>query len=421
MLSKLDRAIEAHAEEAFAFLERLVAAPSVLGTEQAALQVFEAEVQKAGLIATRLPFDNAPLNDARAGITAPLGQLSDNRFQLLATTPGDDELTVLLNGHIDVVPAESPELWASPPFTPTRRDGRMFGRGAGDMKAGFAVGVLALNALKDVAPDLFATKRLGFLAVIEEECTGNGTLRSLAEQGVTAAEVVVLEPTQGGLMVGGVGVLWLDIDVVASSAHAESSHAVANAIELGMRVVRTLQEWSATLVSTDPEPGMSPDSSPYNVNLGKVHSGDWTSTAPATATFSVRIGFPRAWTATQAEDRVRSAISAAVESDPDFPAQPTVTLSGFRASGYLLDSGSVLVRDLQRANSDVHGTTLHTFMLGSTTDARTYLNDFGIPAVCFGATAHDMHGIDESVELQSIVDAARTLARFLLIRFEGAE
>ena len=61
------------------------------------------------------------------------------------------------------------------------------------------------------------------------------------------------------------------------------------------------------------------------------------------------------------------------------------------------------------------------FTLGSTTDARIYLNDFNIPAVCFGAIAHDIHGIDESVELQSIVDAARTLARFLLIRFGGDE
>ena len=61
------------------------------------------------------------------------------------------------------------------------------------------------------------------------------------------------------------------------------------------------------------------------------------------------------------------------------------------------------------------------FTLGSTTDARTYLNDFGIPAVCFGAIGHNLHGIDESVELQSIVDAARTLARFLLMRFGTGE
>ena len=61
------------------------------------------------------------------------------------------------------------------------------------------------------------------------------------------------------------------------------------------------------------------------------------------------------------------------------------------------------------------------YMLPSTTDARTYLNDFNIPALCFGATANNIHGVDVSFELQSIVDAARTLARFLLIRFGGDE
>ena len=82
-----------------------------------------------------------------------------------------------------------------------------------------------------------------------------------------------------------------------------------------------------------------------------------------------------------------------------------------------MDSDSALVRDLRAAHLDAHGELPVTFSLGSTTDARTYLNGFGVPAVCFGAIAHDMHGIDESVELASIVAAARTLSRFLLLRF----
>jgi acetylornithine deacetylase len=51
--------------------------------------------------------------------------------------------------------------------------------------------------------------------------------------------------------------------------------------------------------------------------------------------------------------------------------------------------------------------------MASTTDARLYLNDFRVPALCYGPTAHDIHGIDESVELSSIVEGARTLARFI--------
>lgn len=293
----------------------------------------------------------------------------------------------------------------------------MYGRGAADMKGGFAIGALALRALRDVAPDLFKNQRLGVLAVIEEECSGNGTLRSIAEQGVTAPEVVLLEPTDLGLMVGGIGVMWVDIRVVASSGHAQQADTSANAVDLGIRIVEGLRLWAAGARRSAPEPSMAPEENPYNINLGKVHSGDWTSTAPSSAVFSVRVGYPRAWTPNEAEAEIRSAIEAIASVDVDFAERPVVTLTGFRAQGYLLDRDSVLSADLAAAHLDAHGASPLAFTLGSTTDARTYLNDFGIPAVCFGAVAHDMHGIDESVELQSIVDAARTLARFLLMRF----
>ena len=237
MPDNLDHAINAHAEAAFAFLEALVRAPSTVGREPAAMEVFAAEAQALGLVVTRLPFANAAMTDPRAGITQPATLLGPDRYQVLAATPGDGGLVLLLNGHLDVVPADTPELWTTPPFEPARRNGRLYGRGAADMKSGFAVGMLALRALRDVAPNLFATRRLGFLAVVEEECTGNGTLRSIAEQGVTAAEVVVLEPTDLGLLAGGVGVLWFDIHVIAHSGHAYAADIHPNAIDLGMRLV----------------------------------------------------------------------------------------------------------------------------------------------------------------------------------------
>jgi acetylornithine deacetylase len=57
-----------------------------------------------------------------------------------------------VNGHIDVVPADQPDLWTSPPFEPRRDGDRLFGRGAGDMKGGFAMGLLAVAALRRAMP-----------------------------------------------------------------------------------------------------------------------------------------------------------------------------------------------------------------------------------------------------------------------------
>ena len=141
---------------------------------------------------------------------------------------------------------------------------------------------------------------------------------------------------------------------------------------------------------------------------------------PARATFGVRVGFPRSWTADKAEAGVREVV-AEFASSAGLQIPPRVTSTGFRARGYLLDKNHGLARDFATAHRQAHGSAPPMYMLPSTTDARTYLNDFNIPALCFGAIAHNIHGVDESVELQSIVDAARTLARFLLIRFGGDE
>src|SRR5262245_32419300 len=178
MLAELDRRIEDHSEGAFAFLASLVSAPSLLGAEQAALQIFAREAESLGLVVDRLPFAAGPLAEAGAGVAPDASLVTDGRFQVLARTPGEGALHLLLNGHMDVVPAGSARFWSAPPFAPARRDGRLYGRGAADMKSGFAVGVLALRALLDVAPDLFSKRRLGFVAVVEEENSGNGTLRS---------------------------------------------------------------------------------------------------------------------------------------------------------------------------------------------------------------------------------------------------
>lgn len=420
-MKNLDLAIAAHAEDAFAVLEELVSCQSIVGYEQGAQEVFARAAELSGLNVERLPFPNDPFADLRAGVTQRASANQIERYQVVATSPGDGPLSLLLNGHIDVVPASTPELWTTPPFTPSRREGKLFGRGAGDMKSGLAMGILAVRALRDVAPDLFAKNRLGFIAVIEEECTGNGALHSIAHHGITAPEVLLLEPTDLGVMLGGVGVLWVAIDVLAHSAHAYASHDHANAIDLGMRVVEALRLWSHSLAVTHPDSSLVSGDSPYTLNVGKVHAGDWTSTAPSSATFEVRVGFPRGWSASEAEAAVRQVIHVTAAEDPQFPSQPVVSPSGLRAEGYLADVKSVLVRDLSAAHLDAHGVLPRVFSLGSTTDARTYVNDFGLSSVCFGAVAYDMHGIDESVELQSIVDGARTLARFLLLRFSESE
>ena len=359
----VDAAIGDGAEAAFEFLERLVASPSTVGRELPAQQIVAAELDRLGFEVSELSVPPETAAQAPAGV-APADYAG--RPDVLGRLNPGGAPSLLLNGHVDVVPAESGR-WASDPFTPVRAGGWLTGRGAGDMKGGFAMGLLAVAALRRAAPGAL-NGELGFLSVIEEECTGNGTLAA-CRAGVLADAAVLLEPTDLGLLLGGTGIVWAEIEIIGVAAHAESADRAVNPVRFVPAILHAL----AGLEDELNQPGDDP-----------------------------------------AFDRLRSAVLGAAAADPWLAGHPpSVRPAGFRAEGYLIDDGHPLVTALAAAHASAHGGAPRRIVLGSTTDARYYLNQFGVPAVAYGPRSRNIHGTDEAVELASIVSGARTMARFI--------
>jgi acetylornithine deacetylase len=257
------------------------------------------------------------------------------------------------------------------------------------------------------------TGEIAFLSVIEEECTGNGTLAA-GNAGVLGDAVVLLEPTDLDLLLGGVGVLWIEIEVAGVPAHAEAADRAMNPVRCVPAILARLAEFEDEINARDDDPAFSQVASPYNVNVGTITAGDWASSVPARARLRVRVGFPRGWTPDEAFRRAEAAVCRAAADDPwlaDHP--PEVRPVGFRAEGYLLPGDHPLCDAVARAHADAHAAQPRRIVLGSTTDARYYINQFGRPALCYGPRARNIHAVDEAVELASIVDGARTLARFI--------
>jgi acetylornithine deacetylase len=417
-LDDVDNAVTGNANWAFALLDKLVAAPSTLGHEAAAQEVLAAALDDLDFTITRLPVPADITADPAAGL--PRLPYTPDRYNVIGQRGPVTGPSLLLNGHIDVVPAEDAALWRTPPFEPTRRDGRLYGRGAGDMKAGFAAGLLALRALDSVGEN-WQHGRLTFVSAIEEECTGNGTLAT-GRAGYTADAALLLEPTDLSILLGGVGIVWLDITVTGRAAHAHVATEAVNPILAARPVLDALRDLERDLNDEhhrNPDPPYADLDHPYTINIGTTHAGDWPSSVPALAHFGVRIGHPRHWTADAATNRVRTAITEACADDPWLSAHPpTITMSGFRAEGHALPPPDAPLADqLADAHHKAHGSTPPRITLGSTTDARYYLNQFGMPALAYGPRAFDIHGTDESVDLASIIDTARTLTRFLTVHF----
>ena len=407
-LSALDRAIDDLAEDAFAFLERLVAAPSTVGAEMPAQRVVRDELDRLGFDDLRAAHPGEDIAaDPVAGVPQQPYAGRGNVVGHLAAGTGP---SLLLNGHIDVVPAEA-ALWSAPPFQPVRRDGWLAGRGAGDMKGGFALAALALGALRAAVPG-WLRGRLSFASVIEEECTGNGTLAA-ARAGVLADAAVLLEPTDLGLLLGGVGILWTEITVRGLPAHAESAHRAVNPVDAAFRVTGGLRALEKEMARQLEGPFARVDGA-CAVNVGTFHAGDWPSSVPGQAVLGVRVGFPPGWTPDEALKRVRTRCPRRPRpTRGSRSTRPRCARAGFRAEGYLLDGDT---RWRPRWPARMRRRTAappRQFVLGSTTDARIYLNQYGVPALAYGPRTRNIHATDEAVELDSIVAGARTLARFL--------
>ena len=409
----VDAAIEERAEAAFAFLERLVAAASTVGTERGAQYVVAAELDGLGFAVKELPVPRETAAAAPAGVA----QCSYvGRPDVLGRINQGGSPSLLLNGHVDVVPAEA-ALWSSDPFVPIRSDGWLTGRGTGDMKGGFALGTLAVAALRAAMPEALSGE-LSFLSVIEEECTGNGTFAA-CRAGVLGDAVIVLEPTGLDLLLGGVGVLWAEIEIAGVPAHAESADRAQNPISSVPAILAALASFEETMHAVA-DPAFSELSRPYNVSIGTVTAGDWASSVPGRALMRVRVGFPRAWSPDEALERLSAAVLAAGEADPWLSARPAaIRPVGLRAEGHLLPADHWLADAMAAAHTAVAGAPPRRAPLGSTTDARFYVNQFAVPALAYGPRARNIHAVDEAVELASIVTGAKALARFIAEFFAG--
>ena len=135
---------------------------------------------------------------------SPIAHDYDQAINVVATHRPRQQVgrSLILNGHVDVVPTGPKTLWDAPPFEPHREGDWLYGRGAGDMKAGLAANLFALDALARAGFQPAAPVYVQ--SVTEEECTGNGALSALV-RGYQADAAIIREPVGGGLGPGQCG------------------------------------------------------------------------------------------------------------------------------------------------------------------------------------------------------------------------
>ncbi len=405
-------AVDALETERTALLAELVREPSLLGSEAGAQALMARTFEGLGLEVDRFAIHEAQLQ--RLPGYSPSLASYEGRENVVGVHRPRAALgrSLILNGHIDVVPTGPAELWSAPPFEPVVRDGRLYGRGAGDMKAGIAAYCSAFAALR--ALGLQPAANVFLQSVVEEECTGNGALACL-ERGYRADAAIIPEPFDHTLMTAQLGVMWLTLEVTGLPAHVLEAAAGLNAIEAAVRLVqhlKTLEEaWNA------PEhrhPAYREHVHPVNFNLGRIEGGEWASSVPTRCRVDLRVGFYPGMTLAEVRTALEAAVATALRDDPALAGiRAEVRYQGFQAEGCTLSAQAPMPRLLADIHQAVRGAPVRHLAATCTTDAR-FFNLYGaIPATCYGPEAERIHGIDESVSLTSTRDVTLVLALFM--------
>jgi acetylornithine deacetylase len=320
--------------------------------------------------------------------------------------------SLILNGHIDVVPEGPHEMWTAPPFEPRVKDGWLYGRGSGDMKAGLILNHYALLALKRLgwrpAADVYMQ------SVVEEECTGNGALACL-QRGYRADAALIPEPSSHVLTVAQVGVMWFQVKVTGHPVHVYKADAGSNAIESAYRLILALRElekkWNA---AKKDDKHFCDHHHPVNFNVGKIEGGDWASSVPAWCTFDMRVGVLPSMSLAEARREVEDCIRQAAARDAFLGnSPPSVTWEGFQAEPFVLKNHEAVREVLAGVHQQVFGEALLDKTSTGTADNRFFGLYAGIPALVYGPKSDDIHGFDERVELESVRRITQATALFI--------
>ncbi len=208
------------------------------------------------------------------GLTVTEQPCAPHRANVLATIPGKDSqaLPYLYVGHVDVVPAGNPALWTTPPYEPAVREGRIYGRGAADMKGSVAC---MLHLAELYAAGQFQPQRpVQMLFDIDEEHQNLG-MRTFIQSAPQAVFAIVGEPTGGRIHLGHRGVMAFQVDFYGKSCHAAQPSLGVNAIEQALAFCEKVRALNAQL-QTQADPYLGAGS----ITVTMIEGGHKVNTIP---------------------------------------------------------------------------------------------------------------------------------------------
>jgi len=394
-------------EGMISFLCRLIAVPSQDGKETAAQNLVADQMARGGLTVDRWEIDLDELRRQPAcseevvrtealGVVGRLGSESGNS-------------SLILNGHVDVVPAGDRARWQHPPWEGTLTDRHVFGRGSADMKGGLCCALFAAKAIRDAGVDLASP--LLVQSVVGEEDGGAGTLATLL-RGHRASAAIIMEPTDLDVVTAQAGAMSFRLTVPGQAAHGSMRTEGISALEKFLPLHSAIKELERARNAQTEHPLLAEYGLPYPISIGTLRAGNWASSVPEELCCEGRFGVAIGEELEDARNVFEQTIRISAEGDPWLSRHlPTVEWWGGQFEPAETPADHPIVKVLQDAMQNLTHSEPRIKGVTYGADMRLLVHEGQIPTVLFGpGNVKVAHQTDEYVPIDDLLIAVRTLA-----------
>ena len=386
--------------------ERLISIPTVNPpgeNYERIVAVLERECKSSGLKVTRRAVPKNYL--AKKGITK-----GSQRINLIADWQTRSKKTLHMAGHYDVVPAGG--KWRTDPFKPVLKQGRIYGRGAEDMKGNIASMIFAVKALKACGVKPGVNIQLSFSP--DEEIGGETGFGWLIKNNLIKADYAISEGySDGWVSCGNKGVVWFDVEVLGKSAHASSPSRGINSFEKMIKVANALlalkekTEKKKTRYLTRYEI----DRRATFVMGGELEGGGKVNIVPDKSSFSIDRRLLPEETAKDAIRQVKKVITRLMKKDKDLRANIKVRTSN---NASISDTKNPLFKAFKKASRQITGASAREALLSGATDLR-FLMERRVPCLGYSARGgQKWHSDNEFIYVSSLIKTSQILSHTIL-------
>jgi succinyl-diaminopimelate desuccinylase len=392
-LANIDREIEAEHETLVDLCGRLVAAPSASPPGRT--------VEVARIVEDFLN---------RGGITTEIVAEDPDAPNIVARVGKGGGRHIVFNAHMDTMQPGDETRWTVPRYELTRKDGRLYGLGMGNMKGGLAGMCMASVVLARHVADL--PGRFTMTAVCDEVMFGDrgATFLLKARPDVHGDYLISGEgPGFMHLAPAEKGLLWLDVEVSGDGGHSSKALRGQTAVVKLAALMSKIDEINDMYASIAPEiegisGGEGNTGLRVSLNAGTVEAGGVRSLLAPKARAEIDVRLPPGVTAADIERRVKTAAAG----------DPAITVKNVKwwdANWTALSDP--LVRELADAATALRGEKPQFVVRLPGSDARRW-RDRGVPAACYGPQPLLSAGVDDYANEQDVIDCARVYARACL-------